>query len=62
MKNTTLIAIISLIAIVLIDFVQIVLSFFEVYSLSVFKLFGVLNLIAFAGLLPFFITLYKKQK
>ncbi|KPE50737.1 hypothetical protein [Chryseobacterium indologenes] len=62
MKNTTLIAIISLIVIVLIDFVQIVLSFFEVYSLPVFRLFGVLNLIAFAGLLPFFITLYKKQK
>lgn len=62
MKNATLIAIISLIVIVLIDFIQLILSFFEVYSLPVFRLFGFINLVAFAGLLPFFIQLYKKQK
>lgn len=62
MKNATLLAVISLGAIILIDLIQIIMSFFDFYSIDLFRLFGVLNLIAFTGLLPFFVTLYNKQK
>lgn len=62
MKNATLIAMISVGTIILIDLVQIIASFFEFYSMGLFRVFGILNLIAFVGVLQFFVKLYNKQK
>ncbi|PKF75904.1 hypothetical protein CW752_02325 [Chryseobacterium sp. PMSZPI] len=62
MKNATLIAVISLSIIILIELIQFVLSFFETYSMQLYRVFGVINLICFMGILQFFIKLYNKQK
>lgn len=62
MKNATLIAIISLSVVILLDLIQFILSFFEIYSIGMYRIFGVLNFLGFVGILQFFVKLYNKQK
>lgn len=53
MKNATLIAMISVRIIIFIDLIQIIASFFEFYSMGLFRVFGILNLIALLGYCSF---------
>lgn len=62
MKGATLLAVISLSIIILIDLIQLIIGFFEVYSIELYRAFGVVNLICFVGILQFFVKLYNKQK
>lgn len=62
MKGATLLAIISLSIIIIVDLIQFILGFFEVFSMNMYRIFGFVNLICFVGILQFFVKLYNKQK
>jgi len=63
MKRVTLIAIISLCLIIITYFVEIIIGFFSLDNMIyLYRFFGILNLLGYLGLLPFFIKLYQKQQ
>ncbi|HCN49909.1 MAG TPA: hypothetical protein DIT10_12600 [Chryseobacterium sp.] len=62
MKGATLLAIISLSVIILLDLIQFILGFTEMYSIELYRAFGIIHLLCFAGILQFFVKLYNKQK
>lgn len=64
MKKNTLLAIISICLLAAVNLFWVIQSTISIneeiyYRLS--KIMGFLQLLAYAGLLPFFVTLYKKQ-
>jgi len=62
MKKVTLLAIISLCVIIATYFVEFVIGFFNINDImSVYRVCGVLSLLGYIGILPFFIKLYQKQ-
>lgn len=58
MKEVTLLAIISICGLVFINLSNLFLRYF---SFSGGNVFGILEIFAYVGLLPFFIKLYKNQ-
>lgn len=63
MKKVTLLAIISLCVIIATYFVEFIIGFFDINDImSVYRICGVLSLLGYAGILPFFIKLYQKQR
>ncbi|MDQ0064549.1 hypothetical protein J2T03_000432 [Chryseobacterium lathyri] len=63
MKRVTLIAIISLCLIITTYFVEIIIGFFNLENMIyLYRFFGILNLLGYVGILPFFIKLYQKQR
>ncbi|GEN72777.1 hypothetical protein CLA01_28490 [Chryseobacterium lathyri] len=63
MKEVTLIAIISLCIIIATYFVEFIIGFFNINDIMyVYRVCGVISLLGYVGILPFFIKLYQKQR